>query len=119
MFQVIKTLQRAVKHCTAQQAREFATLVDREVSSQRLKSSASIIYTINCDEVNFEYRYYVQKSLLVDTCMFIESSMHLRCMCWFGNFVMHVHVTVVWTNIYEGKLKHGQKKEKFTDKKYM
>lgn len=28
--QVIKTLQRAVKHCTAQQAREFATLVDRE-----------------------------------------------------------------------------------------
>lgn len=45
--------------------------------------------------------------------------MHLRCMCWFGNFVMHVHVTVVWTNIYEGKLKHGQKKDKFTDKKYM
>ncbi|XP_048736873.2 E3 ubiquitin-protein ligase UBR2-like isoform X4 [Ostrea edulis] len=28
--QVIKTLQRAVKNCTAQQAREFATLVDRE-----------------------------------------------------------------------------------------
>lgn len=41
MFQVIKTLQRAVKHCTAQQAREFATLVDREVNCQRLKSSAS------------------------------------------------------------------------------
>lgn len=43
---------------------------------------------------------YVQKSLLVDTCMFIESSMHLRCMCWFGYFVIPVHVTVVWTYIH-------------------
>lgn len=49
--------------------------------------------------------------------------MHLRCMCWFGNFVIPVHVTVVWTyihvTIYKGKFKHGQKKDKFTDKKYM
>lgn len=40
--------------------------------------------------------------------------MYLRCMCWFGNFVI-----VVWINIYEGKLKYGQKKDKFIDKKYM
>lgn len=45
--------------------------------------------------------------------------MYLRCMCWFGNFVMYVYVIVVWINIYEGKLKYGQRKDKFIDKKYM
>lgn len=35
------------------------------------------------------------------------------------NFVIPVHVPKVWTYIYVGKLKHGLKKDKFTDKKYM
>lgn len=61
----------------------------------------------------------IQPGLLVDTCMYIESSMHLSCMCWFGNFVIPVHVPVVWTYMYVGKLKHSLKKDKFTDKKYM
>lgn len=38
--------------------------------------------------------------MLVDVCMYIESFMYLRCMCWFGNFVIFVYVIVVWIYIY-------------------